>query len=231
MPSAIVTMFTAARMAAIEARAIVAGTISGNNLVLTRNNGEEVIAGNVRGPQGLQGIQGVKGDPGLQGVKGDQGLQGIQGAAGSALGAWPVGSIFMSTVATNPNTLLGGGTWAAWGTGRVPVGIDTTQTEFNTVQKTGGVKDVTLTSAQSGLPSHIHDTWALGMTWSQNNPWGPPNVYFTVGANGGDPGAGGNYLVTNSGWNTARAQAAQNAAQAHTNLQPYITCYMWRRSA
>ena len=70
------------------------------------------------------------------------------------LAAWPVGSIFISAVATNPADLLGGGTWEAFGTGRVLVGIDAGQTEFDTLLETGGSKTQTLVEAN--LPSHTH---------------------------------------------------------------------------
>ena len=52
---------------------------------------------------------------------------------------YPVGSIYMSVNSTNPGTLFGG-TWAAWGAGRVPVGFDSSQSEFDTVEETGGSK-------------------------------------------------------------------------------------------
>lgn len=70
------------------------------------------------------------------------------------LAAWPVGSIFISAVATNPADLLGGGTWVAFGTGRVLVAIDAAQTEFDTLLETGGSKTQTLTEAN--LPVHDH---------------------------------------------------------------------------
>jgi len=54
--------------------------------------------------------------------------------------AFPVNSVFISVVDTNPSNLLGYGTWVTFGTGRVIVGVDTGQTEFNTVEKTGGSK-------------------------------------------------------------------------------------------
>lgn len=38
---------------------------------------------------------------------------------------YPVGSIYLSTVSTNPNVLFGVGTWEAWGQGRVPIGVGT----------------------------------------------------------------------------------------------------------
>ena len=64
----------------------------------------------------------------------------------SALDAYPIGAIYLSATATNPGTIFGG-TWAAFGTGRTLVGIDTAQAEFNTVEKTGGHKN---------LQSHTH---------------------------------------------------------------------------
>ena len=69
---------------------------------------------------------------------------------------WPIGSVFIAVVSTNPATLLGGGTWSAFGAGRVMVGLDSSDTDFDTVEETGGAKTVTLTAAQSGLPQHTH---------------------------------------------------------------------------
>ena len=60
----------------------------------------------------------------------------------------------MQTTNTNPSTYLGFGTWELWGSGKVPVGVDTSQTEFSTVEKSGGNKTVTLTTSQ--IPSHTH---------------------------------------------------------------------------
>ena len=78
--------------------------------------------------------------------------------------AWPVGSVFISVVSTNPNTLLGGGTWVAFGTGRVLVGIDSADADFDTVEETGGAKTVAAvgtvsqpTFTGSELATHIHN--------------------------------------------------------------------------
>lgn len=67
---------------------------------------------------------------------------------------YPVGAIYISTLTTNPNTLLGFGTWSSFGAGRVLVSQDTGQAEFDTIEETGGAKTVTLTSAE--MPSHTH---------------------------------------------------------------------------
>ena len=65
---------------------------------------------------------------------------------------YPVGAIFTSVSPTNPATSLGVGTWEAFGAGRALVGVDTTQTEFDTVEETGGAKTHTLT--ESEMPAH-----------------------------------------------------------------------------
>ena len=54
--------------------------------------------------------------------------------------AWPIGSVFIAVVSTNPNTLLGYGTWSAFGAGRVLVGLDAADPDFDTVGETGGSK-------------------------------------------------------------------------------------------
>lgn len=127
---------------------------------------------------------------------------------------YPVGSIFMSIVNTNPQTYLGG-TWVAWGTGRVPVGVDTNQSSFNSVEKTGGENSHTLTINE--MPSHAHYTSNYhGGGKTQNNATTNAGVH-------GDQ----NY------WNFYNAGLSNyvGSGWAHNNLQPYITCYMWKRTA
>lgn len=62
------------------------------------------------------------------------------------LASHPIGSIEINISGANPSTYLGG-TWVAWGTGKVPVGVNTNDTDFNTVEKTGGSKTVSYTPA------------------------------------------------------------------------------------
>ena len=59
----------------------------------------------------------------------------------------------MSINDTDPGTIFGG-TWVSWGVGRVPVGVNKSDSDFNTVEKTGGTKSVTLIASQ--MPSHNH---------------------------------------------------------------------------
>ena len=63
---------------------------------------------------------------------------------------YPVGSVYMGTSPTNPAQIFGQGTWVAWGSGRVPVGVNINDTSFNAVEKTGGTKD-------SVVPYHKHN--------------------------------------------------------------------------
>lgn len=122
--------------------------------------------------------------------------------------AYPIGSVYMNASnGTNPATLMGFGTWVAFGAGRVPVGIDATQTEFDTAEETGGAKNHTLTTAQ--LPSHRHFLGKNGSTTYTGNPRmaGLSNNGSTV------------YSEYTGG------------GQAHNNLQPYIVVYMWKRTA
>lgn len=121
------------------------------------------------GPQGPQGNPGNDGAPGADGADGAEGPQGPQGDPGSASSAWPVGSVFLSVVSTNPATLLGFGTWAALGAGRVLVGVDTGDTDFDAAEKTGGSKThshgagtiavgdhASHTHQYSQVPNHTH---------------------------------------------------------------------------
>ena len=151
-------------------------------------------------------------------------------------GAYPVGSIYMNaTVATNPSTLLGFGTWIAFGAGKVPVGLNASDSDFDTVEETGGSKDSiipthnhaagTLVNASAGAHQHTTGTGRSASTA------GPTVGYFS-GLHGGASGTAlsttdsqGAHVHTISG-DTA------NAGESATgkNLQPYIVVYMWKRT-
>lgn len=148
---------------------------------------------------------------------------------------WPVGSIFLSVVSTNPATLLGVGTWVAFGTGRVPVGFDGADPNFNTVEGTGGESTHTLTTTE--MPSHTHTQN------SHNHTQDPHSHSFNVRAATNQVGSELGYTGTNRSTadgttnTTATNQAATATNQntggdgAHNNLQPYIVVYMWKRTA
>lgn len=128
---------------------------------------------------------------------------------------YPVGSIYMSVANTSPASFLGG-IWSAWGAGRVPVGVDTTQTEFDTVEETGGENTHALTSSENG--PHTHDIRIDGV----------PTAAIGLFSSGGNL----NYTMNGSYTGAAAAivsELTSGSGASHNNLQPYITCYMWKR--
>lgn len=158
-----------------------------------------------------------------------------------AIGAiYPVGSIYMSVKNTNPSTYFGG-TWVAWGTGRVPVGVNASDTYFATVEKTGGASTVTLTTAQ--IPSHSHDKGTLAIASAGGHTHNLQNQKTSWGTSGGNrvliDATSGYSAVTNKTTTSAGSHShtisgstgSAGSGSAHSNLQPYITCYMWKRTA
>lgn len=123
---------------------------------------------------------------------------------------YPVGSIYMSVNATNPSELFGG-TWVAWGSGRVPVGVDTSDSDFSTIEKTGGEKTHELSINE--MPSHTHANYAKRTNVTINSS--------------------GNTIISchrsNTGASTGNNIGKTGSNAPHNNLQPYITCYMWKR--
>ena len=138
---------------------------------------------------------------------------------------YPVGSIYTNaTSSTNPGTLLGFGTWTAFGAGRVPVGFDSGNALFDTAEETGG-------SADSVVVSHTHVATVTDPGHSHT-----VNSFNSTGSAAG----GGNAVVTPAGTVTAattttgitvsNAVPAGSVAGTNQNYQPYITVYMWKRT-
>lgn len=176
--------------------------------------------------------------------------------AATLLAAFPVGSLYFSTNSTNPGTYLGG-TWAAFGAGRVPVGFDSGQTEFDTDEETGGAKTVTLTEAE--MPAHTHSGSSLSTSDPGNHTHSTPNHTHTFnmsvsGANNGmfhhvngttaaaDGGTNGSKTTNSGGGGTSGGSGAHTHTisgnvgstgdgDPHNNLQPYIVVRMWKRTA
>lgn len=76
---------------------------------------------------------------------------------------YPVGSIYVSISSTNPKEIYGG-TWEAFATGKTLVGLDTKDTDFNSIEKTGGNKLSSVTLSKDNLPSHTHSIPSLSGT-------------------------------------------------------------------
>lgn len=128
---------------------------------------------------------------------------------------YPIGSIYLSVSEVDP-AILFGGVWESFSTGRTLVGVDTSQTEFNTVQKTGGEKTHTLNSNE--IPSHSHTIFA-NTDYRESGETGYWGLDLCQGY------AYGSEKDANNGTGTR----ASGGGEAHNNLQPYITVYMWKR--
>lgn len=142
----------------------------------------------------------------------------------------PVGSIYINaTDATNPGTLLGFGTWVAFGAGRVPVGFNASNPLFDTAEETGG-------SADAITVSHTHTATSTdaGHTHAYSGSVNPTDTFLYSGGGGnagvGTPRNAGS--TTSSGTaNITTTVASTGSSGTNANYQPYITVYMWKRTA
>ena len=146
---------------------------------------------------------------------------------------YPVGSIYMSVKNASPETFLGG-TWVAWGSGRVPVGIDISDTDFNGVEKTGGEKTHTLT--ENEMPAHKHtgtEQEAQKFNIQQDSTFETKRYTASFTAEtiqtASNAVANSNGSFSGSGEVVVEHGITVGGGQPHSILQPYITCYMWKR--
>jgi len=147
--------------------------------------------------------------------------------------AYPVGSIYINaTSSSNPNTLLGFGTWTAFGAGRVMVGLDAGDPLFDTAEETGGSKDAVLVShthtATSSVsdPTHSHGTGAGGNFALFN---GGTSTASSVG--GSNLGIVSTTGAASTGITVATTNSTEGSSGTNANIQPYITVRMWKRTA
>ena len=181
----------------------------------------------------------------------------------SLLDVYPVGAIYMSMSSTNPGTLFGG-TWEAWGSGRVPVGVNTNDGDFNSANKTGGSKTVNLAHSHTvnghthTSAAHTHDLSngiacigrrdnALGtISYKRASPASVGKMDRGLFGSGIGGIEGGSWSCSNgdatalAGNTNSTTPSATGSSSPGTNsklsgsqsiLQPYITCYMFRRTA
>lgn len=131
---------------------------------------------------------------------------------------YPVGSVYISVDSTSPATLFGG-TWVEFGAGKVMVGRDASDADFDTAEETGGEKTHTLTVTE--MPSHNHSVAA-----SHRHTVGVGTGADTSAARAGGPQSTTFY----SGYASITINSTGGDG-AHNNLQPYIVVYMWKRTA
>lgn len=136
----------------------------------------------------------------------------------------PVGSIYINANDnTNPGTLLGFGTWVAFGAGRVLVGFNASDALFDTAEETGGSKDAIVVSH-----NHTATVTDPGHTHTYNQPVG--QVGFNQGGSQSVP-YGSSTSTGSSTTGISVGISTTGSSGTNANLQPYITVYMWKRTA
>ena len=134
---------------------------------------------------------------------------------------YPVGTIYTNaTDGTNPATLVGFGTWSAFGTGRVLVAIDSGNTLMDAAEETGG-------SADAVVIAHTHTVTDPGHIHSVS---GTRNYNSTDDRNGSEATRLGAQVDTDSA-TTGITLASAGVAGTDLNYQPFITVYYWKRTA
>ena len=146
---------------------------------------------------------------------------------------YPVGSVYTNaSVSTNPATLLGFGTWTAFGAGRVPVGFDSGNALFDSAEETGG-------SADAIVVSHTHTATSTDSGHTHTLAFSAGSTMTGLGSTGASGWQGANTgvnYITVSGTNSSTANitttvASTGLSATNANYQPYITVYMWKRTA
>ena len=126
---------------------------------------------------------------------------------------YPVGAIFTTVTAYADSaavvTAIGGTTWVAFAAGKMLIGLDSSDTDFDTVEETGGAKTHTLTEAE--MPAHTH----------------------TYDKMTGQSGGCGVNMAGSNGCPayTSTASSSTGSGSAHSIMNPYIAVYMWKRTA
>lgn len=168
---------------------------------------------------------------------------------------YPVGSILITTYATNPGAIFGVGTWVAFGTGRTLVGIDAGDVDFDTVEETGGAKTAAISahagSAVADHASHTHSVTSnvavadhANHTHDLASSLATPDLYRADTSGTGVAGRTGNesaalsHAVTNNAVTSGGPSAALSHAVTQPDdhddvsvVQPYIVVHFWKRTA
>ena len=128
--------------------------------------------------------------------------------------AYPVGALFTTTAVYADSAAvvaaIGGTTWVAFGAGKVLVGLDSGDTDFDTVNETGGSKTDSHTLTIGEIPAHTHSYDR------QNTTTDALSIHDIVRTTGG---------------NSSATSGSTGSGTAHNNVQPYITVYMWERTS
>ena len=147
---------------------------------------------------------------------------------------YPIGAIFTSASASHNTasavaTALGFGTWVAFGAGKVPVGIDSSDEDFDTAEETGGAKTHTLTEAE--LAQHHHLAVVDGTVAETGDVTASNAISETATQSGSTFNSYRLRPATSDTFGTVGKTSQVGSGTAHNNLQPYKVVYMYKRTA
>lgn len=174
-------------------------------------------------------------------------LGGKLGTQTTPLDAWPVGSVYMQYTSADPATLFGG-TWIRFAKGKMPIGVDEADVDFDTVGETGGLKSKALTIGQ--IPPHQHSSGTLTTNDTGSHTHPPGSYGYTRKAGSGSQAGASSGNTTSASDGQVTGTSGSGGTHGHAvlgdtgdgssiglgnaavdRMPPYIAVYMWRRTA
>jgi hypothetical protein len=160
--------------------------------------------------------------------------------------AFPIGSIFLSINADSPDIILGYGSWERFAVGKMLIGVDPDDRDFETSLLTGGSKEFLPTGTVSepvfngnNLPTHIHSSKSAG---TPAGSLGVPSVTVAVGGLSTTAGASNHthaftgtalaahqHDAVSGGRASGTVSAPSFSGKSTSSLNPYVSVYMWLR--
>jgi hypothetical protein len=148
---------------------------------------------------------------------------------------YPIGSVYIAVVSTNPATLFGFGTWVAFGAGKTLVGLDAGDSSFDTVEETGGSKNSVLVShthtATVTDPGHTHSPVTSNNGFTTASSTTPFNRVGETWSTPTGTSLNNNVAIASATTGITVANSTEGVSGTNANLQPYIVVYMWKRTA